>query len=168
MWFDMALDGGMALAGQIGNLGFLQGQVKEDLSALANRTEQELDANLQAFRAGAITANQAYSTGWGLFDGMIEQMMTQYGARGRQSAEERDRRLGSGNLRWDWITYYLDPLGNPDAPGFQGAQGAPGGVRTAGVGGIADGLTSAFRGQSGPVILLAVGAVALLMIWGKK
>lgn len=142
--------------------------IKQQLTTLANQTEAALAQNRDDFAAGRVPASQAYSQGWGLFDGMISQML-RMGPQGQVSAEERDRRLNSPRLKWDWIAYYLDPLGGtpPPAPistpiggGVPGSTLPPyqAGIPPTGLGGI----------DSKTLIIGALVLVGALMIMGRR
>lgn len=139
-WFD-GLFGGSPGSGINVNLGGSGGgggasgpDVKQVLTALANQHEQALQANLGAWQAGQLSAEEALSQGWGLMDSFTAKAR-QYGSQGELSAAERDRRINPAYLRWDWIAYYLDPItGGPTAP-----PPVPGGGTTVGGGGTPGG-----------------------------
>lgn len=123
--------------------GSRQPSAKEILTQIANSAESALQANLQAFNNGQISADEALKNAWDLLNRMSAAMM-QYGDIGRKSAAERDRRIDPRFLRWDYIAYYIDPISQastgtpatvPNLP-FQTGGSASGGFvpRTAGIG----------------------------------
>jgi hypothetical protein len=133
----------------------------QSLSALADRTEAQLRANLAAYQAGQLPAADASANAWALLNSMVSQMLAA-GSIGEKSAAERDRRLNPAMLRWDWIGYYIDPI--PGAGTAAGASQAPmpgGGVMTAGFGGFG-GFGAAPNNQW--LVLAAVAVLVILLV----
>jgi hypothetical protein len=91
--------------------------VKVALTRITDQAEAALKSNLAAWQAGQVSADAALERGWSILNSWVAQCY-RYGQQGVKSVEERDRRLQSPNLRWDWIGYYLDPIS-------MAAKGAP-------------------------------------------
>lgn len=83
--------------------------VRRILTDIANSSEAALQANLQSYQTGQISADAAISTAWDILNKMTSAML-QYGEQGRISAAERDRRIDPRFLRWDYVAYYIDPI----------------------------------------------------------
>jgi hypothetical protein len=115
--------------------------VKVVLTRITDGYAAALESNLNAWRAGSLTASQAISQGTQLLNQWAAECL-RYGDQGRKTVEERDRRMQSPRLRWDWIGYYLDPItqaaegkpANPAPPSTVG--GAPGPLSYSGIGGL--------------------------------
>lgn len=117
--------GGVALPGlgginiQIPGLGGGGSSVpdtSEQLTALVNAAERELQWNLGEWQAQGIGAQQAIERAWSILNTLIPRLY-RYGPEGINAAAERDRRIDPSRLRWDWIAYYIDPInGGPVQP----------------------------------------------------
>lgn len=167
MW-NFAIQGGVMGAGALSQA--LQtspeGQLKINLSELANSAESALRANLAAYQGGQMSAADASARGYGILNDAIGRML-QAGPPGRISAAERDRRIDPGLLRWDWIAYYLDPIPNSQASAgaapaaIQSASGVfTGGVSGSGLGGL-------FGDNNQLIVIAVVAALALVLIRSK-
>jgi hypothetical protein len=138
--------------------------VKQALTRITDASAAALEANLRAYQAGQVDASSATARAWDLFNGWVQQVL-RYGSQGRITAEERDRRLNSPRLRWDWIAYYIDPI-----PGAGAAPGAaapvtpapgtvPGGPVYAGPG---------FGGMNSDWLLIGAVAVAAVLLLRRR
>jgi hypothetical protein len=115
--------------------------VKVTLTRITDGYETALKSNLDAWKKGSLTASQAISQGTQLLNQWAAECL-RYGDQGRKTVEERDRRMQSPRLRWDWIGYYLDPItqaaegkpANPPPPSTVG--GAPGPISYSGIGAL--------------------------------
>jgi hypothetical protein len=135
--------------------------VKEILSAIANQNEDALKSNLAAFQQNQIGASQAIDNAWGILNRMTTSML-QYGTQGLISAAERDRRVDSRYLRWDYIAYYIDPIS-------QKANGKPAEIRllpSVSMPGIPGYSEAGFSMNSNWGWLIA-GGLLLFLVWKK-
>jgi hypothetical protein len=138
--------------------------VKQALTRITDASAAALEANLRAYQAGQVDASSATARAWDLFNGWVQQVLI-YGPQGRITAEERDRRLNSPRLRWDWIAYYIDPIpGSGAAPGATApvtpAPGTtPGGPVYAGPG---------FGGMNSDWLLIGAVAVAAVLLLRRR
>lgn len=89
------------------------------LTEIVDGYERLLQANLGEFQTGNKSPQAAYDYATATFDRCISELLA-YGPQGARAADERDRRRNSNLLRWDWITYYIDPI-------FGGSSVDPGG-----------------------------------------
>lgn len=167
MW-NFAIQGGM-----IGTSAIIgatqtspQGQLKINLSDLANATEAALRANLGAYQSGQMSAADASARGYGILNDMVARML-QAGAQGQLSAAERDRRIDPSRLKWDWIAYYLNPIPNSQTT----AGAAPAAIQSAGgvyAGGVSgSGLGGLFGSNNTLLVVVVVAALALVLMRSK-
>lgn len=162
MIFDAIVSGISAGAPAIGDIfsGIMGPSVSEQLTDIVNAVEPQLQQNLEAFRAGQISASAARQRAMTLMDGMTGQLMSQ-GPAGQNAAAERDRRVDPSRLTWDWLAYYVDPI-----PG--GGTALPGEPGTGGAGETARRVMAGLGGNSGLLILGAIAIVAVLMFRGRS
>lgn len=83
--------------------------LNQTLTEIVDGYERLLQANLGEFQKGSKTAKAAYDYATATFDDCMTRLLA-YGSAGARAADERDRRRNSNLLRWDWITYYIDPI----------------------------------------------------------
>jgi hypothetical protein len=168
-WPDINIGGGwpdINIALPIGGAGGAPRppDVKQALTRITDASAAALEANLRAYQAGQVDASSAAARAWDIFNRWLQQVL-QYGSQGRITAEERDRRLNSPRLRWDWIAYYIDPI-----PGAGAAPGAtapvtqppgttPGGPVYAGPG---------FGGMNSDWLLIGAVAVAAVLLLRRR
>lgn len=146
--------------------------ISQTLTQIVDGAEGQLQSNLQQFQSGLVDASTAIARGWQILNGCMN-ALTQYGAEGQKAIAERDRRMNDPRLRWDWISYYIEPI----AGGAQGSAGS-GGVPTVGggatIGGAGSGLPYTGPAQAGlglssiPDWALILAAVGALLYLSKK
>lgn len=154
-------------SGQLPSAGPSQPDVKEQLTQLANAYEAELQRNLASYQQGRLSADQALASAWSLLDQFVAACY-RYGSQGALSAAERDRRIDPARLRWDWISYYIDPIAIA-ATGAPASSPNPAPV---------PGLPAPVPGLPAPVgagfglgqnqILLVGGLLLVLIVWKMK
>lgn len=143
--------------------------ISETLTDIVNGAEAALQDNLNRFQAGVLSSGNAVNTAWAILNQMGSNL-ARYGAEGQKALAERDRRVDPARLRWDWISYYIEPL-TGGAIGSAGSGGAPSisitGNPGAGVG--VAGVTEAGLGLGSiPDWALVLAAVAGLLYLSKK
>jgi hypothetical protein len=143
--------------------------VSQTLTGIVDAAEGALQDNLNRFQAGVIASAPAVQRAWAILNQMGVEL-ARYGAEGQKALAERDRRVDPARLRWDWISYYIEPL-TGGAIGSAGSGGAPTtsitGVPGAGAG--VGGVTQAGLGfGSIPDWALVLAAVAGLLYLSKK